>query len=36
MSRYLLAGPATRDIDEILEYIAVQSIQNAGAVAPSL
>jgi antitoxin ParD1/3/4/toxin ParE1/3/4 len=33
MSDYLLTGPATRDIDEILEYISAQSEQNAHLVA---
>ncbi|HEX4124404.1 MAG TPA: type II toxin-antitoxin system RelE/ParE family toxin [Tepidisphaeraceae bacterium] len=33
MSRYTLTGPATRDIDEILDYIAAQSVQNATIVA---
>lgn len=29
MTRYKLTGPAARDIDEILDYIAEQSIQTA-------
>jgi toxin ParE1/3/4 len=33
MSRYTLTGPATRDIGEILDYVAAQSIQNAALVA---
>ena len=33
MSRYILTGPAAKDIDEILDYIAAQSPQNAIAVA---
>jgi plasmid stabilization system protein ParE len=27
--RYKLTGPATRDIDEVLDYIAAQSVQTA-------
>jgi toxin ParE1/3/4 len=30
---YLLTGPAARDLDEILDYIAAQSVQNAVTVA---
>jgi toxin ParE1/3/4 len=33
MSRYILTAPATHDIDEILDYIAAQSVQNAVLVA---
>jgi plasmid stabilization system protein ParE len=33
MIRYSLTGPATKDIDEILDYIAAQSVQNAVLVA---
>lgn len=33
MKRYLITKPATEDIDEILDYIAGQSVQNAVLVA---
>jgi plasmid stabilization system protein ParE len=33
MNRYTLTGPATKDIDEILDYIATQSAQSAITVA---
>ena len=36
MKRYLLAGPAAADLDEILDYIAGQSVQNAVLVATRL
>lgn len=36
MNRYILTGPATKDIDEILDYIATQSVQAAIMVAKRL
>jgi toxin ParE1/3/4 len=33
---YILTGPATRDLDEIIDYIAKQSIQNAITVSQRL
>jgi antitoxin ParD1/3/4/toxin ParE1/3/4 len=36
MTPYKLTGPASKDVDEILDYIAAQSVQNAVLVANRL